>query len=96
MEPRKDMRAKTAVAGLERAYCRGHMSTITYSVPDVSCAHCRAAITREVETIGGVESVEVDLDAKIVVVTGDALDPKAIVAAIDDAGFEVAGSGQLP
>ena len=66
------------------------MSTITYSVPDVSCGHCRAAITSEVSTVDGVDSVEVDLDAKTVTVTGELLDEAAILAAIDDAGYEVA------
>ena len=41
-----------------------------YSVPGVSCEHCRAAITREVSAVAGVESVEVDLDRKVVVVGG--------------------------
>ena len=50
------------------------MSTITYSVPDISCGHCRTAITSEVSTVAGVESVEVDLDAKTVTVTGEPLD----------------------
>ena len=66
------------------------MSTATYSVPDISCGHCRAAITSEVSTVAGVETVEVDLDAKTVTVTGEALDETAIVAAIDQAGYEVA------
>lgn len=66
------------------------MSTITYSVPDVSCAHCQAAITGEVSTLTGVESVAVDLDAKTVTVTGEPLDEQAIIAAIDEAGYEVA------
>ena len=66
------------------------MSTITYSVPDISCGHCRTAITSEVSTVAGVESVEVDLDAKTVTVTAEPLDEAAIVAAIDDAGYEVA------
>jgi copper chaperone len=66
------------------------MSTLTYSVPDVSCAHCQAAITSEVSTVTGVESVEVDLDTKTVTVTGDPLDAPAIIAAIDEAGYEVA------
>jgi len=66
------------------------MSTITYNVPDVSCDHCRAAITREVATIAGVDSVEVDLAAKTVVVSGEPLDAAAIAAAIDEAGFEIA------
>jgi copper chaperone len=64
--------------------------TITYSVPDISCGHCRTAITNEVQTVAGVESVEVDLNAKTVTVTGEPLDAAAIVAAIDEAGYEVA------
>jgi copper chaperone len=64
--------------------------TITYSVPDISCGHCRASIAREVSTVAGVEAVEVDLDAKTVTVTGNTLDEAAIIAAIDEAGYEVA------
>ena len=66
------------------------MSTLTYSVPDVSCAHCQAAITDEVSTVAGVESVEVDLETKTVTVSGERLDDQAIIAAIDEAGYEVA------
>ena len=66
------------------------MSTLTYSVPGVSCEHCRAAITNEVAPLPGVASVDVDLDAKTVTVAGDALDEAAILAAIDEAGYEVA------
>jgi copper chaperone len=66
------------------------LSTITYSVPDISCDHCRTAITSEVSTLAGVESVEVDIDAKTVTVTAEPLDEAAIVAAIDEAGYEVA------
>jgi copper chaperone len=64
--------------------------TIIYSVPDVSCGHCAAAITAEVETVEGVQSVAVDLDDKTVTVTAEPLDAPAIVAAIDDAGYTVA------
>jgi len=66
------------------------MRTITYSVPDISCGHCGTAITREVSAVAGVEAVEVDLKAKTVTVSGNPLDSAAIVAAIDDAGYEVA------
>lgn len=64
------------------------MNTITYSVPDMSCGHCRAAITAEVNEVPGVETVEVELDTKIVAVTGRALDHDALVAAIYEAGYE--------
>jgi copper chaperone len=66
--------------------------TITYSVPGVSCAHCQHAIETEVSRVQGVESVEVDLDAKTVTVSGEPLDEAAIVGAIDEAGYEVAGA----
>jgi copper chaperone len=65
------------------------MSTITYNVPDISCGHCRAAIADEVSQVEGVRAVEVDIAAKTVTVTGEPLDEIAIVAAIDDAGYEV-------
>ena len=64
-------------------------STLTYSVPGVSCAHCRHAIQSEVSQVEGVESVDVDLDAKTVTVTGGPLDEHAIIGAIDEAGYEV-------
>ncbi|MBA3842627.1 MAG: heavy-metal-associated domain-containing protein [Actinobacteria bacterium] len=66
------------------------MTTLTLSVPDVSCGHCRQAIQNEVQSLPGVASVEVDLDAKAVTVEGEPLDETAIVAAIDEAGYEVA------
>ncbi|HXR11148.1 MAG TPA: heavy-metal-associated domain-containing protein [Gaiellaceae bacterium] len=65
--------------------------TLTYSVPGVSCEHCRSAIEGEVSQVEGVQTVAVDLDAKTVTVTGAPLDEGAIVAAIDEAGYDVAG-----
>jgi copper chaperone len=62
--------------------------TVTYSVPAMSCGHCRAAITCEVTAVQGVESVEVDLDRKLVAISGENLDDAALVAAIDEAGYE--------
>ena len=61
---------------------------LVYSVPGVSCGHCRAAITEEVAPLAGVESVDVDLDARRVAVRGAELDDAAIRAAIEEAGYE--------
>lgn len=63
-------------------------STVTLSVPGMTCGHCEAAVKSEVGKITGVESVSVDLDSKDVVVTGEALDFDALVEAIDEAGYE--------
>ena len=69
------------------------MSTETFVVPGISCAHCVAAITSEVGALTGVEHVAVDLDSKVVTVVtvvGAVVGREAIVAAIDEAGYEVA------
>ena len=66
--------------------------TLTFRVPAMSCAHCETAITSEVGTVAGVDHVAVDLDTKLVTVSGAGVDPAAVVAAIDEAGYEVTGS----
>lgn len=66
------------------------MTTLSYSVPGVSCSHCQQAIAGEIARVPGVDSVDVDLAAKTVTVSGEPLDEVAIVAAIDEAGYEVA------
>ena len=63
-------------------------NTVTLSVPGMSCGHCEAAVRSEVGNVAGVESVAVDLDSKDVVVTGEAFDLDAVIAAVDEAGYE--------
>lgn len=64
--------------------------TLTLSVPGMTCGHCEAAVKKEVGSVVGVTNVDVDLATKDVVVTGSGLDRDAVVAAIDEAGFDVA------
>jgi len=64
------------------------LSTLTFTVPGMSCGHCEAAVTREIRKIDGVDHVAVDLGTKQVVVDGTALDQAAIFAAVDEAGYE--------
>jgi copper chaperone len=62
----------------------------TYTVPGMHCGHCKDAVTRELQSVEGVESVAVDLESKHVTVTGQGLDDAELRAAIDEAGYEVA------
>ena len=62
--------------------------TLTYSVPEMSCEHCKAAVTAELSAVDGVDDVEVDLGSKLVRISGSALDDGALRAAIDEAGYE--------
>jgi copper chaperone CopZ len=66
------------------------MDSALYTVPDMSCGHCKAAVTKEISALPGVESVIVDLDSKRVEVSGSQLDDAAIRAAIEEAGYEAA------
>lgn len=65
------------------------MTTRTYSVPGISCDHCKHAIEGELAKVAGVASATVDVAAKTVTVEGDAGDD-AIRAAVAEAGYEVA------
>ena len=64
--------------------------TLTYSVPAIHCAHCAMSIREEVYEVDGVEDVAVDLDTKVVTVSGTAVDDGAVRAAIEEAGYEAA------
>jgi copper chaperone len=64
--------------------------TRTYSVPGIHCGHCAAAIKEEVSSVEGVEGVDVDLDAKVVTIRGEALSDEGLREAIEEAGYEVA------
>jgi copper chaperone CopZ len=66
------------------------MTEIAYTVPDMSCGHCKSAVSSELERVAGVRKVEVDLDTKLVVVRGEDLDDASLRAAIAEAGYEAA------
>jgi len=66
--------------------------TSVYTVNGMTCAHCVAAVTAEVRKIDGVTDVEVDLSAgEVTVHAHGPIDPDAFAAAVDEAGYEVAG-----
>lgn len=68
------------------------MTTVTLSVPDISCGHCKSSIEGAVAPLEGVDSAEVTIDARTVDVhfNESIVGVDAIIAAIDDQGYEVA------
>ena len=66
------------------------IDTKTYSVPAIHCGHCAAAIKEEVSAVAGVRDVDVNLDAKVVTIRGEALSDEALREAIEEAGYEAA------
>jgi len=61
---------------------------VMYTVPAIHCAHCATSIREEVSEVHGVEEVVVDLDTKVVTVSGNGLDDAALRMAIGEAGYE--------
>ncbi len=64
------------------------MATVTYRVPGMTCEHCVHAVKTEVGRVSGVERVEIDLESKLVEIVGSDLNGSALIAAIDEAGYD--------
>ncbi|HUN90780.1 MAG TPA: heavy-metal-associated domain-containing protein [Burkholderiaceae bacterium] len=62
------------------------MKTTTLDVTGMTCGHCVAAVTRAIQAVPGVESVNVSLERAQAVVGGDA-DAKSLVAAVKEQGY---------
>lgn len=68
------------------------MTTTTYRIAGMSCAHCVRAVSSEFSDLDGVQSVEVDLQSGVATVTSD--DPLADSAArdaVEEAGYDFLG-----
>ncbi|WP_103256073.1 heavy-metal-associated domain-containing protein [Tabrizicola aquatica] len=64
----------------------------TYSIPDMSCGHCKATVEAALAAVPGIGAVQVDLSARRVDVA-DSAAPAEVLAALAAAGYpaQVAG-----
>ncbi len=69
------------------------MTTTTLHVAGLTCGNCVKHVSEELAAIEGVSAVDVDLVAggtsTVTVTSADALDPAAVEAAVDEAGYEL-------
>ncbi|MEV0917041.1 heavy-metal-associated domain-containing protein [Streptomyces sp. NPDC049967] len=66
--------------------------TTVYQVTGMTCGHCEGAVSEEISGIEGVTSVKAVASTGQVTVTSRApLDEEAVRAAVDEAGYELAG-----
>ena len=66
-------------------------TTQTFTGTGLTCGHCVASGTEEVQEISGVEDVAVDLPTGAVTITSAApLDESAVKAAVEEAGYQLA------
>jgi len=66
-------------------------STRTYTVSGMTCGHCVASVTEEVQEVPGVEDVDVVLETGALTVTSSSdLDDDAVRKAVEEAGYQLA------
>ncbi|MEU7690857.1 cation transporter [Microbispora hainanensis] len=66
--------------------------TSTYTVTGMTCGHCVSSVSEEVGVVPGVTGVQVDLATGLLTVESDGgVDDAAVVAAVREAGYDVAG-----
>ncbi len=67
------------------------MTTTTYAVRGMTCEHCVRSVEEEVGAVAGVTAARAELDTGALTITSDGeLDPTAVAAAVEAAGYEVA------
>ncbi len=66
-------------------------ATSTYTVTGMTCGHCVASVTEEVQEIPGVEDVAVELESGAVTITSaEPVDEAAVRSAVEEAGYQLA------
>lgn len=72
------------------------MTTQTYAVTGMTCEHCVKAVGEEISAIDGVSAVDIDLvvegESQVRVTSAETLDIEKVRAAVDEAGYELAGT----
>ena len=66
------------------------MVKVTVNVEGMMCGHCVAHVTKALQGVDGVTSVEVSLENKTATVVGNA-NVEALKAAVEQAGYTVTG-----
>ena len=65
--------------------------TASYTVTGMTCGHCVASVTEEVQEIPGVTDVQVDLATGALSITSSQpIEDDAVRAAVDEAGYQLA------
>lgn len=67
------------------------METLKLTVEGMTCGHCKAAVTKALQGVPGVNQAEVDLGAKLATVTFDVSRTSfdQLKAAVEEEGYKV-------
>lgn len=68
------------------------MGETAYTVKGMTCEHCVASVTEEINDLDGVTAVAVDLPTGVVTVTSSRpLDVMQVREAVEEAGYKLTG-----
>ncbi|MEO5666143.1 MAG: heavy-metal-associated domain-containing protein [Nocardioides sp.] len=66
-------------------------TTQTYTVTGMTCGHCVASVTEEVEEISGVEKIDIVLETgSLTITSSEPVDDAAVKTAVEEAGYQLA------
>jgi len=65
-------------------------SILELKITGMTCDHCVRSVTNALQDVPGVVAATVNLGAGLAVVEGDHLDPAALIAAVQEEGYEAA------
>ena len=66
-------------------------NTSTWTITGMTCGHCVASVTEELQEVDGVQDVAVTLETgEVVVTSAEPLTRKAVEAAVIEAGYQLA------
>jgi|TARA_X000000950_G_scaffold156997_1_gene192562 copper chaperone CopZ len=64
--------------------------TTKFSVPEISCDHCKSTIINTLSTVDGIELVEVNIEAKDVTLkSSEEIDLDLVKSLLDEQGYTV-------
>lgn len=65
------------------------MAVIEYQVTGMSCGHCEGSVRTEVGKIGPIAQIDVSAaTGRLVVHTSEPVEDAAVIAAVDEAGYQ--------
>jgi copper chaperone len=66
------------------------VTTAAYTVTGMSCAHCVASVTEEVQDVAGVTAVAVDLaSGELTVTSNEPVSDADVRSAVEEAGYRL-------
>jgi copper chaperone CopZ len=66
------------------------MDEQVFKVEGMTCDHCVAAVKHEVRAVTGAHDVSVELTSGTLTIQGEGVDPGAVRAAVEEAGYQLA------